>query len=409
MPIITFLASTYVEQPKDWNLFIPLGIIAAIVLFFYATSLRDANRKEQQKAAENAEKKYNQEHAYEIAKERFSKDSWYDESFCNKAYFDLSNNLIDRFKYNDLKRDLKYLNKAYTEEEEQELVIYLLRGDNDYIMKYLGEYERKYDIKLTDEEKKELRKFISVKKEERYKKLINKIERNKRTEMCKPLFNQSETEEMEETAIPETEYGTYVRNPRKIICLDVETTDKSPENAEILQLSIIDYDGNVLFNKYIKPDIAEEWPGAERINHISPKKVSQKHHLDHYYSELDNIFKEADLIVAYNGDHYDIPIIAKYGFEYLLDKPSYDVMLKFAPIYGAWDEYHQSYTWQKLKTCADHYGYRSNGEFHDSLEDIRATLFCYKKMTGKDENEAILKSHLEESEPFPDPDPYDYF
>ena len=186
-----------------------------------------------------------------------------------------------------------------------------------------------------------------------------------------------------------------MRNPRKIICLDVETTDKDPYSAEILQLSIIDYDGNVLFNHYIKPDRAMFWPGAERINHISPLKVAREKKLDYYKDELDAIFDEADLIVAYNGDHYDIPVIARYGFD-ILEKKSYDVMLEFAPIYGAWDDYHGSYTWQKLIVCADYYGYRGEGDFHDSLEDIRATLFCYKKMTDEEANEKILQGEDDE-------------
>lgn len=183
-----------------------------------------------------------------------------------------------------------------------------------------------------------------------------------------------------------------MRNPRKIICLDVETTDRDPYKAEILQLSIIDYDGNVLFNHYIKPDKAKFWPGAERVNHISPFKVAHEEHLDYYKDELEEIFDEADLIVAYNGNHYDIPIIARYGFD-ILRKQSYDVMLEFAPIYGAWDDYHGSYTWQKLIVCANYYGYHGDGDFHDSLEDIRATLFCYKKMTNEEENEKILQGN----------------
>lgn len=181
------------------------------------------------------------------------------------------------------------------------------------------------------------------------------------------------------------------RNPRRIICLDVETTDKDTNVAEILQLSIIDYDGNVLFNKYIKPNHATKWPGAERVNHISPATVSTEHYLDYYHDILDEIFEEAELIVAYNGDHYDIPVIARHGFPTILQKKTYDVMLEFAPIYGAWDSYHGSYTWQKLNVCADYYGYSGEGDFHDSLEDVRATLYCYKQMTDEEDNESILR------------------
>ena len=181
----------------------------------------------------------------------------------------------------------------------------------------------------------------------------------------------------------------YETNPQKAICLDVETTGVDPDTAEILQLSIIDYNGNVLFNEYIKPDKAKIWPGAEAVHHISPLKVLDKPHLSFYHEKLKKIFDDAELIIAYNGDHYDIPIIARYGFPELKNKQSFDVMLEFAPIYGAWDDYHGSYTWQKLNVCADYYGYRGDDNFHDSLEDVRATLFCYKKMTAEQEKSDV--------------------
>ena len=34
------------------------------------------------------------------------------------------------------------------------------------------------------------------------------------------------------------------------------------------------------------------------------------------------------------------------------------------------------YKWQKLTTCAAYYEYKFNA--HDSLEDVKATLHCYK-------------------------------
>lgn len=36
--------------------------------------------------------------------------------------------------------------------------------------------------------------------------------------------------------------------------------------------------------------------------------------------------------------------------------------------------------WQKLQTCAAYYGYAGDGAFHDSLEDVRATLYCFYAM-----------------------------
>lgn len=61
----------------------------------------------------------------------------------------------------------------------------------------------------------------------------------------------------------------------------------------------------------------------------------------------------------------------------------FDVMKEFAPIYGEWSEYHGDYKYKSLSVCAGYYGYEWEGKAHDSLEDCKATLYCYKKMIGK--------------------------
>ena len=54
-----------------------------------------------------------------------------------------------------------------------------------------------------------------------------------------------------------------------------------------------------------------------------------------------------------------------------------DVMRDFAPIYGEYSQHYNSFKWQKLCTCAAYYGHQPEGNFHDSLEDAKATLFCF--------------------------------
>ncbi|MBR0488508.1 3'-5' exonuclease [Candidatus Saccharibacteria bacterium] len=168
----------------------------------------------------------------------------------------------------------------------------------------------------------------------------------------------------------------------KVICLDTETTGRDPRSAEILQLAIVRGDDKILFNEYVRPEYTSSWPGAERVHHISPAMVANKPILRDYSERLNEIFENAELIVSYNGLHYDLPIIAKYGFEEVLRRPHDDVMLKFAPIYGDWNDYYGSYRWKNLSVCADYYDYESSGQFHDALEDVRATLWCWKKMRG---------------------------
>ena len=72
----------------------------------------------------------------------------------------------------------------------------------------------------------------------------------------------------------------------------------------------------------------------------------------------------------------------------------YDVMIEFAPIYGDWNEKYGDYKWQKLSVCASYYGYHGEGSFHDSLEDVRATLYCFHCMIQG--NDKVEVPHGEE-------------
>lgn len=55
------------------------------------------------------------------------------------------------------------------------------------------------------------------------------------------------------------------------IVIDTETTGLDADTDELLQVSIIDSQGNTLFNSYIKPLFTENWDEAMAVNHITPK------------------------------------------------------------------------------------------------------------------------------------------
>ena len=67
------------------------------------------------------------------------------------------------------------------------------------------------------------------------------------------------------------------KNHSSTIVIDTETTGLDPEKDELLQVSIIDIDGNELFNSYFKPH-AISWHEAEKVNHISPEMVQNRPH-----------------------------------------------------------------------------------------------------------------------------------
>ena len=181
-----------------------------------------------------------------------------------------------------------------------------------------------------------------------------------------------------------TENETYRAVPKdKILCFDVETTGLSREEDEILQLSIVDGAGKTVFNEYIKPTRHESWDGAEAIHGISPSDVADKPTIEEYRDTLNDIFKDVQLLVGYNNIYFDNAFLKEAGIQISEDTKMYDVMLKFAPIYGEWNEMRQDYKWQKLAKCAEYYGFHGDGQFHDSLEDVRATLHCFNSMISE--------------------------
>ena len=166
----------------------------------------------------------------------------------------------------------------------------------------------------------------------------------------------------------------------KKVVVDFETTGLSSEYDEILQVSAIDQDGNVLINEYCKPKSITEWEEAERIHNISPEMVLDKKPFEDYVEVLTNILTNADEIIIYNVN-FEKGFLNKYGVQF--NDNFYDLMIKFAEIYGEWNDYWETYKWQKLSTCCTYYGYYLKNA-HDSLEDCKATLYCYNKIINNE-------------------------
>lgn len=173
-------------------------------------------------------------------------------------------------------------------------------------------------------------------------------------------------------------------DPASIICLDTETTGVGYDD-EILQLSIMDGRGEVLFNDHFRPKAVTEWPEAQMVHGISPEAVAQCPHIDSCIPRINEILSNAELIIGYNLD-FDLSFIRLAGITVPEGINQFDVMPEFAEIYGEWHQYRRTYKWQKLSACADYFGYEGSS-FHDSLEDVRATLFCYFALTKYDPTE----------------------
>lgn len=169
----------------------------------------------------------------------------------------------------------------------------------------------------------------------------------------------------------------------KVICLDTETTGLDRQKDEILQLSIIDGDGNVLFDKYFKPLNRRSWAAAERINGISPADVANCKSLIYYKSEIESILLDADVIVGYNIMSFDFPMLFNNGIKNEVKTGSVicDVMEEYALINGEIDDCRGGFRFKKLKDCAKYFKYPCD-TWHNALDDAKATLFCFYAICG---------------------------
>lgn len=167
-----------------------------------------------------------------------------------------------------------------------------------------------------------------------------------------------------------------IENKSGIIVVDVESTGLTPGKDEVLQLSVIDGDGNTLINEYIQPYYSKQWPDAQRVHGISPADVEDAPFAHEVFQKLKSAIASAHTYIGYNST-FDINMLSEWGADFSALKVV-DVMKDFAEIYGEYNDYYGTFKWQKLSTCAAYYGYEFKA--HDALEDVRATLYCYKEM-----------------------------
>ena len=158
------------------------------------------------------------------------------------------------------------------------------------------------------------------------------------------------------------------------IILDVETTGVR-RTDEIIQVSIIDLNGKVLFDRYIKPRHVEEWEKAYQIHGIDKKMLENKKNITHYRREIEKILKKHKLIIGYQVQT-DMMFLERAQIE-----TRYNVVLDIAYPFTQIllnDGVIENTQTPSLKNLSSMYGYEFDA--HNSLEDCVATLHCFNKL-----------------------------
>ena len=161
-----------------------------------------------------------------------------------------------------------------------------------------------------------------------------------------------------------------------LIAYDTETTGTG-NTDELLQIAIIDENCSVLFSSYVKPYFKKEWPGAEKVNHISPEMVQNAPYPHEIAPKVRDIMLSADKILGYNIIRFDNRVIRTcLGIDILgkeLIDP-YPAFLKLPTKSGR----------HKLEDAVQYYCPEYMDEYlagaHDAATDIIATMRVYEAM-----------------------------
>lgn len=154
------------------------------------------------------------------------------------------------------------------------------------------------------------------------------------------------------------------------VILDTETTGLG--YAEIVQIAVIDHEGNVLLDTLCKPLNYAEPNEATAIHGITPEMVADAPCFGEVYEQLYPLLHGREVVI-YNAG-FDVGILNHCKELYRL--PSYKTrethcaMLWYAQFYGEYSHYWGNYKWQRLE-----------GD-HSALGDCLATLKLIRYMAG---------------------------
>ena len=141
------------------------------------------------------------------------------------------------------------------------------------------------------------------------------------------------------------------------VYLDTETTGLSAED-EIVELTIIDDNGEPLINTLVKPVNHTYWPGAERVHGISPIDVRHAPTQKQISDKIRDAVRDT-LVVIYN---------APYDSQYL---PELEEAIEIKCAMRAFADWNNS-KWLNLTNATKIVGYEWAGSVHRALADTKA-------------------------------------
>ena len=171
---------------------------------------------------------------------------------------------------------------------------------------------------------------------------------------------------------------------RGFYVLDTETTGLG-KHDEIVQIGIVDKEGDMVMDKLIKPTIPIP-PGASRVHGIYDRDVEYAANFSAIYTALSKLLA-GQIVIAYNMD-FDRRMLRQSGDKYGLpeirmnwdrDMSQRCAMKQYARYKGKETNWKRGYKWHRLGNAVTQEGLQVV-DAHNALGDALMTLALIRKM-----------------------------
>ena len=166
------------------------------------------------------------------------------------------------------------------------------------------------------------------------------------------------------------------------IAVTMHTTGYSLEDDEIVELAIVDLDGNRLFNQQVKPQNIEQWNASDASGGLAPNDVADCPELFQFEDEIRTLFDKAEVVVF---EHQDFAVsLIEASWISLPDFRGVDLDGQFRMAHCVRDYPSEPAAAAGLKNIAAYYGIGCDGA--SLVDDAAALAACYR---------AFVKEHVE--------------
>lgn len=176
--------------------------------------------------------------------------------------------------------------------------------------------------------------------------------------------------------------------PVEGIAVALRSTGYDADADEVLELGVVDLEGNTLFSKKVKPQNTEEWAPSDATGGIAPVDVEDAEELYQYEGEISDLFENAEIAVAAH-----LPFAKSMIEQSWVTLPEYDgfdLVEEFRASHCDADYPGQPAAAASMEGIAAYYGVAADEPAATSCaQDARVIAACYK---------AFVREHAEQRE-----------